>query len=154
MSATGLEVFDRTLQITNIWLDDIMRETGWNDRQRAYHALRAVLHTLRDRLPVVDAACLAAQFPMLIRGIFFEGWKPGQVPVDERSRDEFLMHVTDAFLFVVDADSRQIATAVLRVLTKHISAGEVEKARRCLPEQVRDLWPTAVEPRSETCPTT
>ena len=24
MSATGLDVFDKTLQITNIWLDEIM----------------------------------------------------------------------------------------------------------------------------------
>jgi uncharacterized protein (DUF2267 family) len=55
MSATGLDVFDRTLQITHVWLDDIMAELG-PDRQRAYHALRAVLHALRDRLPLNLAA--------------------------------------------------------------------------------------------------
>ena len=34
MSATGLDVFDKILQTTNIWLDDIMRELG-PDRQAA-----------------------------------------------------------------------------------------------------------------------
>jgi uncharacterized protein (DUF2267 family) len=86
MSATGLDVFDRTLQATNIWLDDIMQELGWSDRHRAYHALRAVLHALRDRLPVDDAAHFAAQLPMLIRGLFYEGWRPAAVPVNERRR--------------------------------------------------------------------
>ena len=53
MSIPGLEVFDQTLQKTNIWLKDIIGKVG-PDRQRAYHALRAVLHTLRDRLTVEE----------------------------------------------------------------------------------------------------
>ncbi|TIR27974.1 MAG: DUF2267 domain-containing protein, partial [Mesorhizobium sp.] len=36
MSATGLDVFDKTLQTTNIWLDEIMAEMG-PDRQIAWH---------------------------------------------------------------------------------------------------------------------
>ena len=141
MSATGLEVFDRTIQTTNIWLDDLMRELGWPDRQQAFHALRVVLHTLRDRLPVNSAAHLAAQLPLMIRGLFYEGWKPTDKPAHERTRDEFLMHITDSFVFTIEADSRQIATAVFYVLSKHISAGEVEKIRHSLPEAVRSLWP-------------
>jgi hypothetical protein len=35
MSATGLEVFDRTVQTTNAWLKEIMEITG-PDRHRAY----------------------------------------------------------------------------------------------------------------------
>jgi uncharacterized protein (DUF2267 family) len=73
MSATGLEVFDETLQKTSIWLKEIEQAIG-PDRHRAYHALRAVLHCLRDRLTVNEAAQLADQFPMLIRGIYYEAW--------------------------------------------------------------------------------
>lgn len=140
MSATGLEVFDRTLQATNIWLDEILQEMNWSDRHRAYHALRAVLHTLRDRLPVDDAAHLAAQLPMLVRGIYYEGWKPSRVPVKERKQDEFLAHVTDAFLFDADADSRAIVGAVLRVMSRHMTPGEIAKVKSVLPEAIRDLW--------------
>jgi hypothetical protein len=28
VSASGLEVFDKTLQTTHTWLDDVMEETG------------------------------------------------------------------------------------------------------------------------------
>jgi len=49
MTATGLEVFDKTVQTTNAWLKEIMEFTG-PDRRRAYRVLAAVLHALRDRL--------------------------------------------------------------------------------------------------------
>ncbi|BCZ87353.1 hypothetical protein TthAA11_15350 [Thermus thermophilus] len=42
MSATGLEVFDRTLHKTHAWLKAIMEELGTEDRHKAYLALRAV----------------------------------------------------------------------------------------------------------------
>ena len=57
MAATGLDVFDNTLQTTNIWLDEIMGVIG-PDRQVAWHLLGAVLRTLRDRitgLPSISA---------------------------------------------------------------------------------------------------
>ena len=146
MNATGLEVFDKTVQLTNVWLDDILREMGWTDRHKAWHALRAVLHTLRDRLPAPATARLSAQLPLMIRGMFFEGWRPGHVPVAEYSRDEFLMHITDSFLFDMEADSRQITMAVLRVLARHISAGEAEKIRHTLPEGCRELCPDSTKP--------
>jgi hypothetical protein len=40
MSATGLEVFDTTVQKTNVWLKDLMEVMG-GDRRKAYQALRA-----------------------------------------------------------------------------------------------------------------
>lgn len=141
MSATGLKAFDSTIQTTNIWLDEIMGEMGWEDRHKSYHALRAVLHALRDRLPVNETAHLAAQLPMLVRGFFYEGWQPAHTPVKERSQDEFLTHVTEAFLFDTEADSRKIARAVFRVLARHVTSGEVEKIKHALPGGIRELWP-------------
>jgi uncharacterized protein (DUF2267 family) len=85
-------VFDQTLQKTNIWLKEIMDDLG-PDRQRAYHAPRAVLHTLRDRLTVEEAAHLSAQLPLLVRGIYFEGWHPAHKPTTERSQEDFLEQV-------------------------------------------------------------
>lgn len=40
MSATGLDVFDKTLQTTNIWLDEVMADSG-PYRQTAGHVLGA-----------------------------------------------------------------------------------------------------------------
>jgi len=56
MSTTGLEVFDTTVQKTNIWLRDIMQELGWEDRHKTYVGLRTTLHALRDRLTPEETA--------------------------------------------------------------------------------------------------
>lgn len=140
MSMTGLKELDHAVHTTNEWLKDVMLELDWDDRHRAYHALRAVLHTLRDRLPVNEAVDLGAQLPMIIRGYYYEGWRPVDKPVKERTRDEFLAHVTDAFLFDVEADSAQIVRAVFKVLSARVSPGEIEDIRQALPGAVRELW--------------
>ena len=143
MSATGLEVFDTTVQKANIWLKDLMENTGW-DRRRAYQALRAVLHALRDRLTVEEAAEFGAQMPMLIRGIYFEGWSPTGKPVKERHREEFLARIREQFRGDDDINPETIAHAVFSLLAKRITHGEIEDVKHILPREIRDLWPREV----------
>jgi len=71
MGLTGVKAFDTTIHTTNVWLNDLMDELSWHDRTQAYHAIRVVLHALRDCLPTGEAADLAAQLPMLVRGFSF-----------------------------------------------------------------------------------
>ena len=81
MTATGLDAFDKTIHKTNTLLKHIETELGWeNHRNMSYAALREVLHALRDRLTVQEAADLAAQLPLLVNGIFYDGWNPSGVP--------------------------------------------------------------------------
>lgn len=140
MSATGLASFDSTIQKTNIWLDDIKQELRWESRERAYHALRAVLHTLRDHLPVNESAQLAAQLPQLIRGMYFENWKPGRAAAKERHWDQFVSHVSESFALDPAANGTEITRAVLAVLAKHVSDGEITDVKHCLSEDLRRLW--------------
>jgi uncharacterized protein (DUF2267 family) len=141
MSQTSLTPFESTIQTTNIWFNDILERLGWGqDHHRAYHALRAVLHALRDRLPVEQSAALAAQLPMLVRGFYYEGWHPHGKPVKERHKEEFLAHIAAAFRDDPDVDPEQVTRAVFQVLSKHVSSGEIESVKRSLPTEVRSLW--------------
>lgn len=56
---SDLEMLDTMLQKTHEWLQDVMTELHWDSRQKAYTALRAVLHALRDRLTVEEATDFA-----------------------------------------------------------------------------------------------
>jgi uncharacterized protein (DUF2267 family) len=75
MSKTGLDVFDKTIQTTNIWLDEIMQVLG-PDRRLAWKVLSIVLHKLRDRLPVEASAHLSAELPLLVRGVYYDQFQP------------------------------------------------------------------------------
>jgi uncharacterized protein (DUF2267 family) len=141
MSQVSLSPFDSTIHTTHVWLNDILERLGWQEPQRAYHALRAVLHALRDRLPVDQAATLAAQLPMLVRGIYYEGWHPYGKPLKERHKEEFLAHVAEGFGDEPPGELERVTRAVFRVLAKHVSAGEIDSVRRCLPAELRSLWP-------------
>jgi uncharacterized protein (DUF2267 family) len=140
MSQTVVSAFESTFQTTNVWLRDIQEELGWLDRERAYHALRAVLHALRDRLPVDQAAALGAQLPMLIRGFYYEGWHPAGTPTRERKKEDFLAHVAAALRNDPAIDSEDVARAVFRVIARHVSPGEVRHVKIALPGEIRSLW--------------
>jgi uncharacterized protein (DUF2267 family) len=141
MGATGLDVFDTTLQKTNSWLNDLMELLGWQDRHKAYLALRATLHALRDRLSVEEVAQLGAQLPMLIRGFYYEGWDPTGKPLRERHKEEFLARIERQFRGDDRIDPEPVARAVFTVLAHRVSAGEIEDVKHVLPDELRDLWP-------------
>ncbi|NBO91154.1 MAG: DUF2267 domain-containing protein [Planctomycetia bacterium] len=140
MSQATLTPFESTLQTTTVWLNDIRDRLGWSDNQRAYHALRAVLHALRDRLSVDEAAALAAQLPLLIRGIYYEGWHPHGKPDRERHLKHFLAPIADAFRNDPDINPEWVTRAVLGVLSSHVTGGEMESIKRTMPPEIRSLW--------------
>jgi uncharacterized protein (DUF2267 family) len=139
MSATGLAVFDETLQKTSTWLKEIAQELG-GDRHRAYQALRAVLHCLRDRLTVSEAAQLGDQLPMLVRGIYYEGWHPAGKPEKIRTQKEFLARLSE-HLAASRIGPEVAARAVFRVLEEHVTPGEISDVMQELPRDIRTLWP-------------
>ena len=142
MSMTGLEVFDTTVQKTNEWLDEILYELALEDRHTAYVALRGTLHALRDRLPLEETAHLGAQLPMLVRGFYYEGWRPTREPI-KMHREEFLLRVEEQLTgaAAVRLDSEAVVRAVFQLLSRRISKGEIEQVEQTLPKDMRDLWP-------------
>ena len=142
MSATGLDVFDKSLQTTNIWLKELMEnEAVGPDRQIAWRVLGAVLHTLRDRLTVEQAAHLGAELPIIVRGLFYDQWHPAGKPEKERRAEEFVARVGAELSNLRPVNAEQATRAVFTVINLHVSAGQVEKIRQSLPEDIRRLWP-------------
>ncbi|MGE5261124.1 MAG: DUF2267 domain-containing protein [Actinomycetota bacterium] len=142
---TGLDVFDKTVQESNLWLKDIMERLRTNDRHDAYSALRAVLHSLRDRIGPESAAHLGAQLPMLLRGLYYEGWDPTGKPTKERHEMAFLAHIARELPRADTLEVEEGIRAVLDVLSKHVDRGEAVKIASMFPLELRKFWPAFIQ---------
>jgi uncharacterized protein (DUF2267 family) len=143
MSVSTLRPIEGTLHTTNAWLKELSEELGWGDRHDAYAALRVVLHALRDHLTVEETADLGAQLPMLIRGLYYEGWHPGNKPLKGQGREPFLAAIAAAFPSHPDVFPESVVWSVFRVLRRRVSAGEIADVQHILPDWLRSLWPEA-----------
>jgi len=138
MSTTGLDVFDKTLQTTNIWLDEVMAEFG-PSRSIAWHILTTVLHALRDRLPTELVAHFGAQLPLLVRGGYYDQWRPG--PADHpRTFEAFVADIEKGMSSTRPINTVNAAHTVFRILSRHVTAGQITKVQDALPDAIRQQW--------------
>jgi uncharacterized protein (DUF2267 family) len=142
MGTTGLPAFDATIEKTNHVLHSVEQAYGWphDRRPQSYDAVRAVLHTLRDRLTVQEASDLGAQLPMLLRGMYYEGWKPSKVPV-KMHRQDFLERVRAGYPHEVDGSTERLVQTVLDSLRPHITEGEWDDVKSTLPKDLVEILP-------------
>lgn len=143
MSTLGIGAFDRTLLKTEAWIREINHEMRWSDSKKSYKALRVVLHALRDRLPADEAVQLGAQLPMLVRGFYYDGWKPSRTPDKTLDFSSFLAKVDEAFRDEIDFDAERACRAVFLILERHVSPGESHDIGATLPAGLRELWDRA-----------
>jgi uncharacterized protein (DUF2267 family) len=141
MSAVGLEGIDHAVQQAHIWINELEKRMGWENKPRAYRLLKAVLHALRDHLPVNEAADLGAQLPTLIRGVYYDQWRPATTPIKDRHLDSFLATIDKSFRPDPMDDTAGAVTAVFALLSTKVSAGEIADVRQSLPAELRALWP-------------
>lgn len=139
MTAAHVDIIDRSVEKAHVWLNDLARELGSEDRQHAYRVLRAFLHALRDHLSVDEAAQLAAQLPIFVRGVFYEGWDPSRTPQHARDVDSFLAGIASEALLAGETEASFAARAADRVLRRHVSDGESASVLQALPRHVREL---------------
>ena len=141
MSAVGLESIDHTVQLTHIWINELDARLEWADKHRSYRLLRTVLQGVRDWLSVNEAAGFGAQLPELLRGIYYEHWRPATTPVKNRHKADFIARIENAFRTDPITFTSDAVTAVFELLSAKIAAGEIDKVRHELPADLRALWP-------------
>ena len=141
MDITQVAALEHTIQETNVWLKKLADDHHLGDRPHAYNALRAVLHALRDRLTPEQAVHLGAQLPILVRGIYYEGWRLAGKPTNERQPAEFATSVATHLPPQFPRDSLSVTKAVFDLLRKELDPGETAKVISELPVPLRALWP-------------
>ncbi len=131
------DAFSHAVNTANVWLSDVSRALGTEDRHYAQRVLRAWLHVVRDRLSVESAAKFAAQLPELLRGVYYNGWEPHRVPITYQV-DQFVLR----FAAEAGIPSTQVsaaAAAVTSALGRHLSAGQLPEALASFPADLRSI---------------
>ena len=139
MAEGRLELVDKTVQTTYKWVNELADQIGWHDRHKSFRMLRATLHALRDLLQVNEAVQLGAQLPTLIRGVYYEGWKPVQTQKAGHSKTFFDRVQIEMYPDLVEDMDTKLAN-VFTLLSRHVSAGEISDVKNCMPPDLRKLW--------------
>jgi uncharacterized protein (DUF2267 family) len=143
MTQTGYSSFDTTLHKTNRILRQIEESCGWpkERRNQSYNAMRAVLHAMRDRLTVDEAAHFAAQLPMLVKGVYYDGWDPSRVP-KKMHRDEFLSQIRSEMPpYEVRGGTEKLVTSVAQALRLYVTEGEWQDMKAEMPRDLAGMLP-------------
>lgn len=140
MPKSGFSSLDKSTQKTKEWLHDVQDELGWEDENDVYVAFKAVIQTLRDRLPVDEAIELGDELPMVMKGIYYDGYSPRRKPEKIKNQTQFFQKVQEK------SPRREIKTeeatkGVFSTLQKKLGGGgEINKVKHNLPKDLQKLW--------------
>lgn len=105
----------------------------------AWNMVEGVLHTFRRRLTLEQALRFADQLPPVIRGLFIEGWKPGEQVAAPGTRAEMLREIRalrHAHNFSPENSIESVGFALFAVVPSDAFA----RALDALPLELRKLW--------------
>jgi uncharacterized protein (DUF2267 family) len=122
------------------WVGELKSSLGWRDAGKAYLVLRATLHALRDQLPHEEAIYLGAELPVLLRGIYYDGWHLHERPISPVDGEEFLSRLHEAVHRDPAIDPEQASRAVFALLAKRLPESELEEVKAACPASLRGLW--------------
>jgi uncharacterized protein (DUF2267 family) len=131
----------------SVFFKEVARELGNpEDISHASRVTTAVLHTLRERITVEESMHVIANLPMVLKGIYVDGWKITRDAYHADTLDEFLEEVREHSLREPGRDfgghqmARDTVKAVLHVLRKYVAEGEIRHIKAQLPQGVAALF--------------
>lgn len=127
------------------WLYDVSDNCEWVDINKSLVALRAVLHQLRNHLPLNESVHFSAQLPLLIKGLYFENWNPNVTSPKERSREDFLYSLKEELKMHPEIDPEEAMKGVATTLARKLSNGEITKLTNTLPKGIRSFFEEALK---------
>lgn len=137
--------FEKFASKSNEFINDLALELAIpGESAKAYRITRAVLHAIRNHLTIEESLQFIAQLPMGLKAVFVDGWSLHKAK-KIHSLNEFLDELENgqekaAWVdFNTEDDIIDAITTTLFVLRKHISEGEFENVKACLPKPLKQL---------------
>lgn len=124
------------------WLHQLCDYLGIDDEQKAARIFKAVLHAIRDRIPSGEAVHLAAQLPIIWKGIYFDGFTLHNNPVRIRNEEQWLEFIRSKDAFAEQADFPTLDHVyyafqdVMNFLRDHISEGQYNQIAQAIHSEI------------------
>ncbi len=134
-------VFASSAEKGNAWIRDLACVGDFDSQHQAYQVFRAVAHALREQLPIEASAHLAAQFPLVLKGVYYEGWRPDALHVHAGTLPEFYKVVASGYAGK-PLDPKRMSQAFFGALALNISEGEMNKIKSYLNHKLRPMLPS------------
>lgn len=141
--------FEQYAPDANKFVREVATELGnAEDTEQAYRVMKAVLHTVRDILSPEESMHLVAQLPLIMKGVYVEGWHITQKD-RIRSMQEFLARLREKDErssgrdFGNDETATHHIKCVLNVLKRHVATGQIQDMIDQFPMELAGLWITA-----------
>jgi uncharacterized protein (DUF2267 family) len=115
-----IDIFDRAVQRSREWLEDVCDALETDDTRYAYRLLKAYLHVVRDSLPLEDAARVSAQLPHLLRGVFYDGWDGRAEAPYEETAMPLVARLADAAKLDSLEEAARAAAALSHVFARRL----------------------------------
>ena len=147
--------FELYIAKANELVNELAAELGFpTEKERTVRILRAVLHGLRDNMPVQESLQLLSQLPMIVKALYVDGWSLKKNRRKARKKQEFIEDVishdpkTVEHDFTMSSDSvGSIISVTLRVLGRYISEGEKKDIVAVMPSGLRPYIEESFRPR-------
>ncbi|HKK37825.1 MAG TPA: DUF2267 domain-containing protein [Cryomorphaceae bacterium] len=139
--------FDKHRNEANAFINELSKDLGHPDEQpRAYTILKAVMHTIRDRITISESFDVMAQLPFFLKAIYVDQWKYSEKPPRRYdSIEEMKQAVKDEQAkrgetqFEWDQPTEEIISAVMNRLKEYLTEGQMEHIRDQMPKEVKEL---------------
>lgn len=128
--------------------NEFLNRLAWhlNDPQnkdRAGRVLRSVLRVLRNRLTLEESVQLMAQLPLVVKGLYVDGWTPQKQHTRIKTVEELALEVVKEDGSSAQGDYYTLEDAlagieaVMKTMADYVSPGELHNIVAILPEDMK-----------------
>lgn len=137
--------FENYLHDSHAFTAEVARELETENKDKARRITRAVLHAVRDRLPLNEAIHFGQQLLMIWKGIYFDQLDAGKMPVKIRDQAHFIQFIISKDYgaekedFCDESDVRNALHAVFNALESTVDPGVLQHVKGALNKEIVDL---------------
>ena len=134
-------IFDTSLQQAHEWLHAVGGELGTSNERSACAVLRAALHVIRDSLTMAQALELGDRLPVLVRGLYYEGWHLKNGLETKLTPEEAMASASQDLRWHNELPSQEeTLRAAFNALRRLLPQDQVQNLLQAPPVSIQRLW--------------